>query len=255
MTQVRKYGAVPQRSSVTMAAQSNQGPQGLNIKDQLQGSSALNQLGQKFSQTFESVSKEFNQMINPQQPYMELATNAGSVPLYDNSMFAMQSNSQLPGAARAPSALQSQVDSRRATVSKPRAGVTKLQATAGPVVSGATSNDVNMDHFDKAMVARMGINGFGRIGRLVFRSTFMEQADKARVVAINAPGKDLAYLKYLLEFDSVHGRFPGTVEIGDGGLIVNGEFVKVFGERDPANIKWGTCDVDYVCESTGVFLT
>lgn len=108
---------------------------------------------------------------------------------------------------------------------------------AGPQVTGETNTDIKMseNHMDKAMVAKMGINGFGRIGRLVFRSTFMDQADKAVCVAINAPGKDLKYLKYLLEFDSVHGRFPGTVEIGDGGLIVNGQFVKVFDERDPAN--------------------
>jgi len=114
---------------------------------------------------------------------------------------------------------------------------------------------VNMNHMDDAMVAKMGINGFGRIGRLVFRSTFMGQADKGKVVAINAPGKDLKYLKYLLEFDSVHGRFPGTVEIGDGCLIVNGEEVKVFDERDPANCKWGDAGAEYLCESTGVFLT
>ena len=62
-------------------------------------------------------------------------------------------------------------------------------------------------------------------------------------------------MKYLLEFDSVHGRFPGTVEIGDGGLIVNGEFVKVFGERDPADINWDSVNAEYICESTGVFLT
>jgi len=108
---------------------------------------------------------------------------------------------------------------------------------------------------DKAMVARMGINGFGRIGRLVFRSTFMDQKDKACVTAINAPGKSLEYLKYLLEFDSVHGRFPGTVEIGTDALIVNGVTVKVFGARDPADIDWASAGVEYVCESTGVFLT
>ena len=128
---------------------------------------------------------------------------------------------------------------------------------AGPQVTGETNTDIKMseNHMDKAMVAKMGINGFGRIGRLVFRSTFMDQADKAVCVAINAPGKDLKYLKYLLEFDSVHGRFPGTVEIGDGGLIVNGQFVKVFDERDPANCKWGDAGAEYLCESTGVFLT
>merc|ERR1711937_502335 len=128
---------------------------------------------------------------------------------------------------------------------------------AGPQVTGDSNTNIMMieDHMDKAMVAKMGINGFGRIGRLVFRSTFMGQADKAVCVAINAPGKDLKYLKYLLEFDSVHGRFPGTVEIGDGGLIVNGQFVKVFDERDPANCSWGDAGAEYLCESTGVFLT
>ena len=93
---------------------------------------------------------------------------------------------------------------------------------AAPRVSGDIKMAVNDSHFDKAMVAKMGINGFGRIGRLVFRSTFMDQRDKCCVVAINAPGKSLEYLKYLLEFDSVHGRFPGTVELGDNALIVNG---------------------------------
>lgn len=106
-------------------------------------------------------------------------------------------------------------------------------------------------------VAAMGINGFGRIGRLVFRSTFMGQKDKAVVKAINAPNKELSYLKYLLEYDSVHGRFPGTVEVDEknNGLIVNGQFVKVYGERDPVDIKWGESGADYICESTGVFLT
>jgi len=130
---------------------------------------------------------------------------------------------------------------------------TKMNAT--PRVNGAPVMAASDDHFDKAMVAKMGINGFGRIGRLVFRSTFMGQQDKACVVAINAPGKSLEYLKYLLEFDSVHGRFPGTVEIGEDCLIVNGQEVKVFGDRDPAKIEWSKAGVDYLCESTGVFLT
>lgn len=220
-----------------------------------QGSGLLKSIGN----TFESVARDFNNMLNP-QPYMQLATaGTGSMPLYDNSNFAMKfQNVSLNGSAsnQAPSALQSHIQSRRASVQKsaPRASTVMM---AGPSVSGDTSTawGSKSEHMQKAMVARVGINGFGRIGRLVFRSTFMDQADKARVVGINAPGKDLAYLKYLLEFDSVHGRFPGTVEIGDGGLIVNGEFVKVFGERDPANIKWSTVNAEYICESTGVFLT
>jgi len=102
---------------------------------------------------------------------------------------------------------------------------------------------------------RMGINGFGRIGRFVFRSTFMNNAAKAQVTAINDPFMDLDYLEYLLKYDSVHGRFPGTVERADGGIKVNGDFVKVFHETDPSKIGWGSVGADYVCESTGVFLT
>jgi glyceraldehyde 3-phosphate dehydrogenase len=66
---------------------------------------------------------------------------------------------------------------------------------------------------------------------------------------------DLDYLCYLLKYDSVHGRFPGTVEKADGGIKVNGDFVKVFHETDPTKIGWGSVGADYVCESTGVFLT
>jgi len=100
----------------------------------------------------------------------------------------------------------------------------------------------------------MGINGFGRIGRFVFRSTFIGNKDKAKVMAINDPFMDLDYLVYLLKYDSVHGRFPGTVEKVDGGIKVNGHFVKVFAEKDPTKIGWGSVGADYVCESTGVFL-
>lgn len=130
---------------------------------------------------------------------------------------------------------------------------TALNATSSPVVMAAGGN-VDADYMDNE-VAKMGINGFGRIGRLVFRSTFMDQKDKAKVLAINAPNKSLEYLKYLLEYDSVHGRFPGTVEVGDGGLIVDGQFVRVFDSRDPAELEWGTVGVDYVCDSTGAILT
>jgi len=101
----------------------------------------------------------------------------------------------------------------------------------------------------------MGINGFGRIGRFVFRSTFLGNKDKAMVTAINDPFMDLDYLTYLLKYDSVHGRFPGSVEKADGGIKVDGQFVKVFHETDPTKIGWGSVGADYVCESTGVFLT
>ena len=102
---------------------------------------------------------------------------------------------------------------------------------------------------------RMGINGFGRIGRFVFRSTFLANKDKARVMAINDPFMDLDYLTYLLKYDSVHGRFPGTVVQKDNGIEVDGHFVRVYHETDPTKIGWGAVGADYVCESTGVFLT
>merc|ERR1712100_921430 len=92
-------------------------------------------------------------------------------------------------------------------------------------------------------------------GRFVFRSTFMNNAAKAQVTAINDPFMDLVYLEYLLKYDSVHGRFPGTVERADGGIKVNGNFIKVFHETDPSKIGWGSVGADYVCESTGVFLS
>lgn len=102
---------------------------------------------------------------------------------------------------------------------------------------------------------RLGINGFGRIGRFVFRSTFVNNADKSRVMAINDPFMDLDYLCYLLKYDSVHGRFQGTVEQADGGIKVNGHFVKVTHETDPSKIGWDKSGADYICESTGVFLS
>ena len=101
----------------------------------------------------------------------------------------------------------------------------------------------------------MGVNGFGRIGRFVFRSTFMNNKDKAKVTAINDPFMSLDYLVYLLKYDSVHGRFPFEVKEADGGITVDGEFVKVYHETDPSKIGWGAAGADYVCESTGVFLT
>lgn len=81
---------------------------------------------------------------------------------------------------------------------------------------------------------RVGINGFGRIGRVVFRSTFLKHQGVGRVLAINDPVLDNKYLAYLLKHDSVHGRFPGTVEHNDKGILVNGEQILVFHEKDPA---------------------
>ncbi|KAI7875265.1 glyceraldehyde-3-phosphate dehydrogenase 1 [Mucor mucedo] len=101
------------------------------------------------------------------------------------------------------------------------------------------------------MVVKVGINGFGRIGRIVLRIT--EEKDDVQVVAINDPFIPVDYMAYMLKFDSVHGRFKGTVETKDGKLIVNGHAISVSTERDPSNIPWGQAGADYIVESTGVF--
>ena len=103
------------------------------------------------------------------------------------------------------------------------------------------------------MAASVGINGFGRIGRLAFRASIENPA--VNVVAINDPFIDLDYMVYMIKYDTIHGRFNGTVESTDGKLLINGKEVAVFGERDPANIAWGSVGADYVIESTGVFTT
>ncbi|WP_435416008.1 type I glyceraldehyde-3-phosphate dehydrogenase [Polaribacter aestuariivivens] len=99
---------------------------------------------------------------------------------------------------------------------------------------------------------KVGINGFGRIGRLAFRSTV--NRPNVQVVAINDL-LDVDYLAYMLKYDSVHGKFDGTVEVKDGKLVVNGNEIRITAERDPANLKWNEVDADYVIESTGFFLT
>ena len=101
------------------------------------------------------------------------------------------------------------------------------------------------------MPAKMGINGFGRIGRLVFRAA-MANPD-VEVVAVNDPFMDIEYMVYMLKYDSVHGSYPGTVEKGENALIVDGKSVSIFTDKDPASIPWGKAGADYVCESTGVF--
>ncbi len=105
------------------------------------------------------------------------------------------------------------------------------------------------------MTIKIGINGFGRIGRMVFRAVVQEAEFKdIEVVAIN----DLLepdYLAYMLQFDSVHGRFKGTVAVDGKDLVVNGKKIRLTAERDPANLKWGDVGVDVVVEATGFFLT
>lgn len=101
---------------------------------------------------------------------------------------------------------------------------------------------------------KLGINGFGRIGRIVFRETF--NRDNVEVVAINDL-LDVDHLAYLLKYDSVHGRFAGKVEVKDGKLYVNDKYIRVTAERDPKLIKWddAAVDVDIVAECTGIFTT
>jgi len=99
----------------------------------------------------------------------------------------------------------------------------------------------------------IGINGFGRIGRLVFRVALRDS--DVEVVAVNDPFLSTKHMAYLLKYDSTHGVFQGEISYGDDHLIVDGKRVQVFGERDPANIKWGRCQVNTVVESTGVFKT
>ncbi len=99
---------------------------------------------------------------------------------------------------------------------------------------------------------KIGINGFGRIGRLVFRAT--TERDNVQVVAINDL-LDVEYMAYMLRYDSVHGRFNGEVSVEDGMLVVNGNKIRVTAEKDPANLKWNEVGADYVVESTGLFLT
>lgn len=102
------------------------------------------------------------------------------------------------------------------------------------------------------MTTKVGINGFGRIGRFVFRASIVR--DDIEVVAINDL-INVEYMAYMLKYDSTHGRFNGSVEVKNGHLIVNGKTVRVTAERDPALLKWDAVGVDVVAEATGFFLT
>jgi len=97
---------------------------------------------------------------------------------------------------------------------------------------------------------KIGINGFGRIGRLVFRES--TRRDGVEVVAINDL-LDVEHLAYLLKYDSVHGKFDGTIEVKDGNLVVNGKTVRITAERDPKNLKWNEVGAEIVAECTGIF--
>ncbi len=103
-------------------------------------------------------------------------------------------------------------------------------------------------------VAKMGINGFGRIGRLVMRAALTR--DNVEVVAINDPAfTDLAYMCYVFKYDTIHGQFKGTVEPIEGGILINGKKIAVYNEREPKLVPWGKEGVDYVAESSGFFTT
>jgi glyceraldehyde 3-phosphate dehydrogenase len=102
-------------------------------------------------------------------------------------------------------------------------------------------------------MVNVGINGFGRIGRIVLRNAL--QVQDISVVAVNDPFIDLEYMVYMFKYDSVHGRFNGTVESRNGKLVVNGHEITVFAEKDPANINWASVGATYIVESTGVFTT
>lgn len=102
------------------------------------------------------------------------------------------------------------------------------------------------------MAIKIGINGFGRIGRLVFRAA-MAQPEVFEVVGINDPFIDLDYMVYMTKYDTIHGKFDGTVGVEDGKFVVNGNVINVFDKMNPEEIPWGEVAAEYVVESTGVF--
>ncbi|KAI8634082.1 glyceraldehyde-3-phosphate dehydrogenase [Xylariaceae sp. FL1651] len=103
------------------------------------------------------------------------------------------------------------------------------------------------------MAIKVGINGFGRIGRIVFRNAV--EHPEIQIVAVNDPFIETKYAEYMLKYDSTHGIFKGTVSVDSDGLVVNGKKVKFYQERDPAAIPWKETGAEYVIESTGVFTT
>ncbi len=104
------------------------------------------------------------------------------------------------------------------------------------------------------MAIKIGINGFGRIGRLVFRAA-VAAPEKFEIVGINDPFVDVDYMVYMVKYDTIHGKFQGCIKAEDGKLVVNGKAINVYAEKDPSQIPWGSIDAEYVVESTGVFCT
>jgi len=103
------------------------------------------------------------------------------------------------------------------------------------------------------MKTQIGINGFGRIGRLVFRAALTR--DDVEVVALNDPFMTPDYMAYMLRYDTTHGQFQGTIAYEDGALIVNGQKITIFAEKEVGNIPWGKVGAEYICECTGQHLT
>lgn len=108
-----------------------------------------------------------------------------------------------------------------------------------------------LQNSSRRMTTRIGINGFGRIGRLVARAALSTSGVK--VVAINDPFIDLEYMVYMFKYDSTHGKYKGTVEVKDGKLVIDGNAISIYNEKEPNAIPWGKDGADYIVESTGVF--
>lgn len=104
------------------------------------------------------------------------------------------------------------------------------------------------------MAIKVGINGFGRIGRVVFR-VLMQRKDEFELCGINLRNAELDYMVYQLKYDSIFGRFEGEIEIGENCIIVNGQKIRVFSESDASLIQWAECGAEYIVESTGAFAT
>ena len=102
-------------------------------------------------------------------------------------------------------------------------------------------------------MVKVGINGFGRIGRLVFRVAMADP--EVQVVGINDPFIDAEYMEYMLRYDTVHGQYKGSIEVKGDKLVVDGEEVAVYAAMNPTEIPWAACGAEYILESTGVFTT
>ncbi|WFD35521.1 glyceraldehyde-3-phosphate dehydrogenase (phosphorylating) [Malassezia cuniculi] len=183
---------------------------------------------------------DLNATEEADMPHLVLASmpRTGKVPLLqlDTRVHVERCSQMVSLAVEAARVISSEMD-------------TALRARTAHLVDALQADEIPVT--DK-MVA-IGINGFGRIGRIVFRNS-IDHPD-TEVVAINDPFIDLEYMAYMLKYDSVHGQFKGEISTGNGKLIVNGKEIAVFAERDPANIPWGDNGAHYVVESTGVFTT